>query len=310
MRRKDKKLAEEIERGLDRYDRKVRPLLGIKKPSHKEALIEQILESVHRIKYVSTIKARPISALREDPSSELFDPLKAAILCQRRGQIDEAFWFVFYFVHFGKSLRTKWELAREVYLGHGTNHAWDWQSVSRDPAAFRRWLRANLERLKSGRPRHFGNHRKYQSLDADSPNGTGAAFESYVNWVKQYGSHQALIADAIKKCGEDRRAAFDYLYRSMSAVASFGRTARFDYLTMLGKLDLAPIEPGSTYMNGATGPYAGGCLLFKANKQPNRKTLDLWLVELDAELKLGMQVLEDSLCNWQKSPHKFVAFRG
>jgi len=27
-------------------------------------------------------------------------------------------------------------------------------------------------------------------------------------------------------------------------------------------------------------------------------------------LNVGMQVLEDSLCNWQKSPRQFVHFRG
>ena len=30
------------------------------------------------------------------------------------------------------------------------------------------------------------------------------------------------------------------------------------------------------------------------------KQLDEWLVELDAVLGVGMQVMENSLCNWQK----------
>jgi len=36
------------------------------------------------------------------------------------------------------------------------------------------------------------------------------------------------------------------------------------------------------------------------------------LVQLEAELQIpmGMQVLEDALCNWQKSPDLFVPFRG
>jgi hypothetical protein len=34
------------------------------------------------------------------------------------------------------------------------------------------------------------------------------------------------------------------------------------------------------------------------------------LIELDADLKVGMQVLEDALCNWQKSPAHFERFRG
>ena len=94
----------------------------------------------------------------------------------------------------------------------------------------------------------------------------------------------------------------------MSAVARFGRTARFDYLTMVGKLGLAAIEPPSTYMEGSTGPVRGARLLFGGRE--NATTLDSWLVELEAELHVGMQVLEDALCNWQKSPNEFKPFRG
>jgi hypothetical protein len=97
----------------------------------------------------------------------------------------------------------------------------------------------------------------------------------------------------------------------MSAVKSFGRTARFDYLTMIGKLGLAPIEPGSAYLQGATGPVKGARLLFgDAHAVLSLKELDIRLVQLGGELNVGMQVLEDALCNWQKSPQKFRPFRG
>jgi hypothetical protein len=77
---------------------------------------------------------------------------------------------------------------------------------------------------------------------------------------------------------------------------------------MLGKLGLAPIEPGSTYIKGSTGPRKGATLLF--GRQADAAELDSWLVELDTHVNVGMQVLEDALCNWQKSPSKFVPFRG
>jgi hypothetical protein len=38
--------------------------------------------------------------------------------------------------------------------------------------------------------------------------------------------------------------------------------------------------------------------------------LEEWLVQLGAGLGVGMQVLEDALCNWQKSPVQFKRFRG
>jgi hypothetical protein len=100
----------------------------------------------------------------------------------------------------------------------------------------------------------------------------------------------------------------------MDSVVSFGRTARFDYLAMVGKLGLGAIEPGSAYIRESTGPLLGAKLLFKNNRQATVRgaVLDDWLVELDAKLgvEFGLQVLEDSLCNWQKNPDRFVPFRG
>jgi hypothetical protein len=77
---------------------------------------------------------------------------------------------------------------------------------------------------------------------------------------------------------------------------------------MLGKLKLAPMEPGSTYMTGATGPRSGAKLLF--GKYPSTAELDAWLVELGDYIGIGMQEMEDALCNWQKSPDAFRGFRG
>ena len=107
---------------------------------------------------------------------------------------------------------------------------------------------------------------------------------------------------------------FDYLYHSMDSVKQFGRTAKFDYLTMVGKLGLAHISPGLSYLVKSTGPLAGARLLFDNNLQSttNAALLDGYLVELGTSLNqyFGMQVLEDSLCNWQKSPDHFIWFRG
>jgi len=105
---------------------------------------------------------------------------------------------------------------------------------------------------------------------------------------------------------------FDDLYNSMKAVISFGRTARFDFLTMVGKLGLANIEPGIPYLVDATGPLAGARLLFADDRDAKLHAgkLDDMVASLGAYLDVGMQVMEDSLCNWQKSPDRFIPFRG
>jgi Alpha-glutamyl/putrescinyl thymine pyrophosphorylase clade 3 len=309
VRPRDRELAGRLEAALLSFDQGLHPLPGIHNAANRGALIEQLLESIHRVQFVAVLQERKLSELRAEPNNALFDPLKAAILCRNVGKIEEAFWLVFLFVHFGKHARAGWRYAREVYGRLGNGARWDWASTSADPAAFRKWLNARQGELKRGGvPRGFGNHRKYESLAAYSRNGTGSVVESYVRWVNPPRTHQKLMQHASQKASGDPRRAFDILYHSMKVVARFGRTARFDYLTMVGKLGLAPIEPPSTYMQGSTGPVQGARLLFGKREGP--ANLDRWLVELDSGLSVGMQVLEDALCNWQKSPARFKPFRG
>lgn len=305
----DRDLGRRLDEGLHTFHDQRRRLPGIQQQERRSVLIGQMVESHRRVRFVRVIRERGVSLHRADPGSGLFDPLKAAIHYQNLGNIDEACWMVFYFVHFGKSDRGGWRYAREVYGSLGGPRTWDWATTSADPAGFRDWLHENQARIKHpGVPEGFGNHRKYQSLNARSPGGTGAAFASYVNWVRQEGDHQGLIRHAIRNANGDAGRAFHILYSSMNAVSSFGRLARFDYLTMLGKLGLAAIEPNSPYLERQGGPCQGAELLFGAGH--SLQDLNSWTVELGNHLGLGMQVMEDSLCNWQKSPAQFRAFRG
>jgi len=313
MRPRDRQEGTRLARCLRAFVREVYPLPGIESAGCLDSFVEQLLESEHRVQYVRRMLERDVSPQRADCKSALFDPLKAAIIHAREGRIDEAFWLVFLSVHFGKHLKTGWRLARDVYGALGLPRPWTWARISRDTAGFSDWLQKNEERLRTdGIPRHFGNHRKYETLKADSMHGTARVFESYVNWVAPPRTHEALVAEALEATDGDRRLAFDRLYISMSCVIRFGRTAKFDYLTMLGKLSLADIEPGSTYMNEATGPAKGARLLFAGRLDAHLDVhrLDRMVVELESRLLVGMQVMEDALCNWQKSPSKFRPFRG
>jgi hypothetical protein len=100
----------------------------------------------------------------------------------------------------------------------------------------------------------------------------------------------------------------------MTGVFGFGggRLGRFDFLTMLGKLQLAPIAPGSVYLDKATGPLAGARFLFFGDREYaiTGRALEPRVDALDEILGVGKQVIEDSLCNWQKSPDVYKYFRG
>ena len=188
MRPRDQKFARQLDATLTQFDEERRLLPGIAELAERTAFIEQLVESVRRVSYPGKIAARPISKRRADPNDELFDPLRAAILFQRAGEIEEAFWMVFLSVHFGEHRMAGWRYAGQVYGRLGDHEKWDWVSVSSDPAAFRTWLDANLESFKTEGPHGFGNHRKYESLS-----GTGAAVESYVAWVAPPRTHERSL---------------------------------------------------------------------------------------------------------------------
>jgi hypothetical protein len=306
MRPGDIALASDIDSKLTSFHNII-PMPGINSQASRSCLIEQIIDSVRRIKYVTVIKNKTISPLCADATNIAFDPIKAASWHKRQGNLDEAFWLVFLATHFGKNLRTKWRLVQDIYGGLGNSVYWNWNRTSSDINGFRSWLDLNEATLRQNGK--FGNHRKYESLNAYQTTGTGEAVATYVNWIVANGNHLNKMSTLLQITTNPRES-FLVLYNSMNDVKRFGRTARFDYLTMLGKLELVNIEPDSTYMNGSTGPIAGAKLLFGSNQNPT--TLNLWLTDLESHLNLhfGMQILEDSLCNWQKSPNNYRYFGG
>lgn len=322
MRPRDILLYQTLEQELINYSNNERELVGVASPQYRDILIQQIIDSMRRVEYVYTISDRAVCSARADPSSEMFDPLKASVYFRQHDQIEEAFWLAFLTVHFGKSGDSGWRLARDIYGRLREGSHWTWERTSSNPAHFSQWLRENYQTLRANGPigsdgvvRKFGNHRKYETLKSSAERFTGAVFESYVNWVGPARSHVELIQTVRETEGSDPRAMFGHLYNSMDNVVSFGRTGRFDYLTMLSKLGLASIEPGLTYMQGATGPRKGASLLYSGSvsAQSTALFLEELLVDLEANLsigRLGMQVLEDALCNWQKSPEQYVQFSG
>lgn len=308
MRLRDEPLALRINQALVAYETDFGPMAGIRASARRTALVEQLVESDRRNRYMRSLVSASLGESRRNPLSGKFDPLKAAALWNRDGRVDEAFWMIFLFVHFGKHRIAGWDYAAGVYgkLGHGG--AWDWQSVSNDVMGFRDWMDANAPALRGASgPRGFGNHRKYESLSGWSTTGTGAAVASYVEWVGPTRVHADRFDQATGQADP-----FDVLYKSMTRVQRFGRVARFDYLSTLGKLDLVDLRPARAYIAGSTGPAQGARLLFEpsSGRESSPSVLDTRLIELEGYLDVGFDTLEDGLCNWQKSPDQFRPFRG
>lgn len=303
MRPGDILMIQEIEEKLSIFSKSVKSLPGVRSGANRSCLARQIVDSIRRIKYFSTIRDKVIDESIINPSVSSFNPIKAAIWHENNGNFDEAFWLIFLATHFGKNKKTGWGLLRNVYGQLNSGNSWTWKRMINDLGEFKRWLDENLDSIhETGK---FSNHRKYESLGM-----SGTVITSYIEWVGENFDHRQKI-ESVSEDGDNPGSLFDSLYRSMSSVFRFGRTAKFDYLCMIGKIGLADIEPGFTYMSGATGPIFGARLLFKnSNLTPTEAETLLSDLNDHLDLYFGMQVLEDALCNWQKSPSAYEHFKG
>jgi hypothetical protein len=308
-----RQLTGRLAAGLDAYEAAKGPLPGLT-GARRATLIGQLADSSRVSLYVEHLRTSSLSGQAADPSDVgWFNPIKAAIIRHREGETDEAFWLIFLLTHFGRHRRARWRYVREVYGACGAGEPWTWERVSADVTGFRDWLDAHQSDLADpSRPGGFGNHRKYESLSGWTAAGTGSVVASYVAWVGDPPEHRTRFGAALAAASSDPGAAFDLLYRSMAAVHRFGRLARFDYLTMTGRIGLAGIQARQAYLAGSTGPLRGARLLFQPTGGANLpvSALEARAAVLCAHLDTGFGVLEDALCNWQKSPTEFRRYRG
>lgn len=307
-------IIHEIENNIASFHHKNAPALGVQTPARRETLAQQIVDSLRRTDFVRTISHMPVSAQRCDPGNGLFDPLKASIHYRNNGLFDEAHWIAFLGTHFGKHESQGWKLAAKVYGGLQDQPFWTWARASQDPDGITNWLYANRGYfLDQKNNLKFSNHRKYEALNTQSRYHTGEVAASYIRWVLNYGDHRTLINNIQANVGQNPHEVFDGIYSEMTKnVLRFGRLGAFDHVCMIGKLDLAPVEPGSAYIGPATGPRRGANLLLldDVNAKTPARDLDSALADFGQHMGIGMQEVEDSLCNWQKSPDVYKFFKG
>ncbi len=282
--------------------------VGLTNNLRKSVLAAQIVDSARRIAYLNLVSARSNSPNLHTPYSGSFQPLGGAAVFLRSGQVDDAYWLIYLATHFGKHVSDGWNLTEDFYGRFGQGGVWDWANASHQPQAIENWLASNYPAITgAGRPRRFGNHRKFETLKP-GPKGTGYALRSYIDWISGYGSHQALISAAQQQVGQNPREVFAHLYRELGNVSKLGRLGKFDLLCNWSNLMIAPIFPDKAYISESTGPKIGAKLLF--GNQLNSATLEAACTDLSEYFDVSAQVIEDSLCNWQKSPERYIYFRG
>ncbi|WP_158586965.1 alpha-glutamyl/putrescinyl thymine pyrophosphorylase clade 3 protein [Clavibacter lycopersici] len=299
-----------LDTAIRKYEAKIGPLPGLATPDLRDTLIQQIIDSEQRVLYTERLRSRRLDPSATNPSSIGFDPLKAAILHNDSGDLDEAAWLVFLYVHFGKHKIAGWRYIRDTYSAFNSEPSrwWTWTRIAADPTSFRFWLEEHQQDYaQAPGPRGFGNHRKYVSLDALGDRGTGAAVESYVKWVLDAGGDHKERFESLQ--GHTPEETFQAVYASLRDVVQFGRIAKFDYTTMLGKLNLLDARPPHSYLVGATGPLTGARLLLRGDPRAgSAQELQSELAALARAIEVSPDVIEDSICNWQKTPTNYVRF--
>lgn len=280
-------------------------LVGLVNQATIESLALQFVASQRREDYYKAVQCKAVSVVRADPNNPLFDAERAVAHHIHQGNFDEAGWLIFLMTHFARPANSGWLRLRDVYGKLGTGR-WDWVTVTANPAAFYNWIDANWQQIRG----KFGNHRKYNSLRPNAPIPMRKTVADYLAWIGPAG-HTAFFASAVHAAGNNPHTIFDRLYNGMK-IGTFARLGKFDYLSLVGRYGLAPIEAGSAYLKGATGPECGARLLVDAVRKSATPltSIQASLDALDQRLKVGMTITEDALCNWQKSPAKFVHYLG
>jgi Alpha-glutamyl/putrescinyl thymine pyrophosphorylase clade 3 len=262
----------------------------------RKKFVGKLLESCIRLRALRMKKF--VGSL--NPQKKGFHPFLTITEKFGNSEHDEAVWLAFICTHFGwesNSPRTR-DTVR-LFYGRFGDGLWDWEAVSKDPEGVREWMLDNPSKVRRLK---FSNHRKYETNNPRSRVGTAAVIGSFVAWVREHGNGSPYNAlRAVLREDQTKETNFESLYKQLK-ILRFGRTAKFDFLSLLGNLGILPISPGHSYLRGATGPRAGAILMV-TGKRHGRLTheVERTIRALQKRLALPVECLEDALCNWQKS---------
>ena len=121
----------------------------------------------------------------------------------------------------------------------------------------------------------------------------------------------------IKQYSVEDKVDFHSMYKLAQKIPNFGRLAAFDFSSSMVKCELNIEEPQSMYAEHSTGPLDAVGLLLRLtnnNSSPKAKVelcsdLMKWFLE-NARIFMTGQVLEDAICNWQKSTSSYIRYTG
>lgn len=256
---------------------------------------EELVRSRAHISKQRRLVNEPLGEAPPEPANPTWDAWRAMLAFDRQGDKEEATWLAFLATHFGrKQDEDPWRSTRSIYSGFGEGRL-SWELVVTAPVNITNVCSRHTEECRHLK---FANHRKFETPQVGHRFGIDAVLGSYVaGIIKNTGGSQATFFSAPDESAERR---FERLMRELRFVTRFGRTARFDFLTLLGNLGVYELRPGRIYLDGATGPLRGARMMF--GNDVDVRTLEESAKEMARRLDVPIQAVEDALCNWQKHP--------
>jgi len=267
----------------------------------KEILSVLSLQTVDSIRRIQVYKAYASKAVKADinnlPYNHTSNPF---ILSQRDSlSIESRVWFIYLATYFGKSNKSKWKLFKKAAYRHD-NTLITIEEIQKDKDKYFLYLSS----LDFFRNCNYSNHRKYTKKSLDGNKGVLNSMDFFIR--------------NLNKFINENPADFDSVYIKSRNIPNFGRMAGFDFTSSLSKCNLNVNEPDSMYHQNSTGPLRALKKMLdmaQVSDKSKSKQIDLgdnllhWFQE-NTDIKFVAQVLEDSICNWQKEPTQYKRYFG
>lgn len=263
-----------------------------------ETLALQTLDSIKRIQIYESYRERAQNA--DNDSLSYYHTYIPFILTQRKTiSLENKIWFLYLATYFGKSRKSKWDLFRRASFD-SNNELLSVEGILSNRKNYFDYLKS-IDFFKDA---DFSNHRKFIAKRLEGNKG----FINSSNYV----------LDNLSKFLFTSFVSFDEVYCRSHKIPNFGRMAAFDFTSSLCKCELKVKEPESMYLKNSTGPLVGlgyflkmanGKNITKANKVKFGNELLEWFLK-NSDIFMVAQVLEDSICNWQKSPKSYMRYFG
>lgn len=283
----------DIESGLLAFHRNRHNLPGIASDDGLKRVTSLMTSAVNSFRALTETEGCLLGVDVADPSEIDFNPMAAAAWYHFRQETDEACWLLFLRSYIGRHVKQNWNLLRAIYGGSTDGKEWTWKQVSKDGEIFRDWLLHHQDGLaKNG---SMGEAHKYVAFTSEKASKMGRDIQSYIRWVKSEGSHQELLTKSVNISKEQPAVAFHHLYQSMIEQVKVKKSINFNYLSLIGAIGLARVEPEKPYLNDLLFSKIGARWLFgsdKTNKIPTNELNDMVIsLARHLEIPFGIPVL-------------------